>query len=142
MKYLKLDLEGGEFIFRAREYSIDEDMRQEWCLIDLVAQIDTADDHTDMTGSRVSSKIDIRIENDESLTCSELCRLEETIDEALSGKADGGKDYISDGAVYAVCDFSNYPYGWTPNAMPAMETLCVARGLTHRAVFQHVPCWG
>ena len=86
MKYLKLELEGGQFIFRARGYSIGDDARDEWCLIDLAVQIDTADDHTDMTGSRVSSKIDIRIENDESLTCSEICRIEKTIDEALAGK--------------------------------------------------------
>ena len=86
MKYLKMELEGGEFVFRARGYSVDDDMRDEWCLIDLTASIDTTDDHTDLTGSRVSSKIDIRIENDESLMCCELHRLEKTIDEALEGK--------------------------------------------------------
>ncbi len=86
MKFLKLNIEGGEFIFRAEGYSAEENMRNEWCLVNLAARIDTIDDHTDMTGSRVSSKIDLRIENDESLMCSELHALEEYINDVLSGK--------------------------------------------------------
>ena len=86
MKYLKLELEGGEFVFRASKYSIDKDMMDEWCLVDIKAKIDTVDNHMDTTRSRVSSCVEIRIENDESLTCCELYRLEKAIDEALTGK--------------------------------------------------------